>query len=115
MFLIRCPHCGEHREEDEFHAAGEAHIARPADPDSTTDEQWGDYLYFRDNPRGAHRELWIHAAGCGKYFHVARDTRSYEIHGTYRVGETFRMPGDEPGDPANGSRRASANRTGTAA
>ena len=92
MFLIRCPHCAEAREEEEFHAAGEAHLARPEDPDACTDAEWGEYLYFRQNPRGAHRELWLHAAGCGKYFHVARDTRSYEIFGTYRVGEDFEMP-----------------------
>lgn len=94
MFLIRCPHCGEEREEEEFHAAGEAHLARPADPDAATDEEWGDYLYFRENPRGVHREVWVHAAGCGKHFHVARDTRSYRIFGSYRVGEQFDVPAE---------------------
>ena len=89
MFLIHCPYCGEDREEEEFHAAGEAHLMRPVDPDACTDEEWGNYLYFRRNPRGLHRELWVHAAGCGKYFNIARDTATYVIHGSYCIGETF--------------------------
>lgn len=79
MFLIHCPVCGEDREEEEFHAAGEAHIVRPLDPDACSDREWGDYLYFRKNPRGEHEELWVHAAGCGKFFHVLRNTVTYEI------------------------------------
>lgn len=95
MFLIHCPYCGEHREEEEFHAVGQAHLARPLDPDSLSDEDWGDFLYYRDNPRGEHRELWVHAAGCRKYFNVARNTQSYEIYATYKVGETLDL-GESP-------------------
>ncbi|MBH1929514.1 sarcosine oxidase subunit delta [Serratia rubidaea] len=87
MLHIWCPWCGEHREEEEFHPKGQAHIVRPADPDACSDEEWGEYLFFRDNPRGVHRELWVHAAGCRKYFNVARNTVSYEILETYRIGE----------------------------
>ena len=94
MFLIHCPHCGESRAEEEFHAAGQAHILRPADPAACSDAEWGDYLYFRDNPRGPHRELWVHAAGCRKHFNLARDTATYEILGSYRVGETFEGGGE---------------------
>lgn len=94
MFLIHCPYCDEVREEDEFHSAGEAHLARPADPDACTDEEWGDYLYFRDNPRGPHREMWVHASGCGRYFNLLRDTATYEILAAYRIGET--APAAEP-------------------
>ena len=32
MLLIHCPYCDEDRPELEFRNAGEAHIARPADP-----------------------------------------------------------------------------------
>lgn len=87
MFKIYCPHCGEHREEEEFHVSGEAHIARPADPDNCTDEEWGEFLYFRTNPRGIHHELWVHATGCRKYFNVTRNTQTYEIYESYLVGE----------------------------
>lgn len=87
MLSIFCPHCGEHREEEEFHAKGQAHIKRPADPDRCTDQEWGDYLYFRKNPRGLHHELWVHALGCRKFFNVTRDTVTYDIKETYKIGE----------------------------
>jgi len=92
MFLIHCPYCDEHREEEEFHAAGQAHMPRPKDPDGMSDEQWGDYLNYRISARGAHRELWHHSAGCGKYFNILRDTVTYEIYGTYKAGEWLEMP-----------------------
>ncbi|BBI54202.1 hypothetical protein HORIV_66230 [Vreelandella olivaria] len=50
MFYIYCPYCGEHREEEEFHPKGQAHIERPKEPEACSDEEWGDYLFFRDNP-----------------------------------------------------------------
>ncbi len=86
MLHIFCPHCQEVRSEEEFHYGGEAHIARPLDPESLSDEEWGDYLFFRKNPRGIHHEMWNHAAGCRRYFNVTRDTLSYEILETYPVG-----------------------------
>ena len=88
MFLIHCPYCEESREEEEFHACGQAHIQRPADPLACSDAEWGDYLYFRDNPRGTHQELWLHAAGCRKYFNIERDTVTHAIHRSYRIGES---------------------------
>ncbi|WP_433737507.1 sarcosine oxidase subunit delta [Pseudomonas putida] len=86
MLHIFCPHCGELRSEEEFHASGQAHIPRPLDPNSCTDEEWGDYMFFRDNPRGLHHELWDHVAGCRQYFNVTRDTVTYEILETYKIG-----------------------------
>lgn len=87
MFYIRCPYCEEYREQEEFHAKGQAHIVRPENPEACSDEEWGDYLFFRHNPKGVHYELWAHAAGCRKFFNVARHTVSYEIMGTYKIGE----------------------------
>ncbi len=87
MLYIYCPHCEEHREEEEFHYGGQAHVARPKDPDACTDAEWADYLYFRKNTRGWHHELWVHAAGCRKFFNITRDTVSYEIKETYKIGE----------------------------
>ena len=87
MLHIYCPHCCEYREEEEFHVKGQAHIARPLDPEACSDKEWGEYLYFRKNPRGLDHELWVHAAGCRKFFNVTRDTVSYEIKEVYRVGE----------------------------
>lgn len=79
MLHIHCPHCQELRDEAEFRYAGQAQIVRPANPDSLEDEAFGTYLYFRKNPRGPHEEMWLHAAGCRKYFNARRDTLSYEI------------------------------------
>lgn len=87
MFYIYCPHCGEHREEEEFHPKGQAHIVRPLDPDNCTDKEWGEYLYFRKNPRGLHHEMWVHAAGCRKFFNITRNTVTYEIKEVYKIGE----------------------------
>ena len=86
MLLISCPWCGP-RDESEFSYGGEAHIARPLDPDALTDEQWADYLFYRTNSRGLHREQWLHAAGCRRWFNVERDTVTYKIKSVYRVGE----------------------------
>ncbi|WP_017348143.1 sarcosine oxidase subunit delta [Pantoea sp. A4] len=87
MFHIYCPCCGEYREEEEFHAKGQAHIERPKSPENCSDEEWGNYLFFRKNPRGIHHELWVHAAGCRKYFNMTRNTQTYEILETYKIGE----------------------------
>ncbi|MBS0543240.1 MAG: sarcosine oxidase subunit delta [Proteobacteria bacterium] len=87
MLHIYCPYCEEYREEEEFRPKGEAHIARPAEPEATSDEAWGDYLFFRKNPRGLHHEQWYHAAGCRKFFNATRDTVSYQILETYKAGQ----------------------------
>jgi sarcosine oxidase subunit delta len=87
MLQIFCPHCGELRSEEEFVPAGQAHIARPLDPAACSDAEWGEYLWFRDNPRGLRHELWLHAAGCRKYFNATRHTVSYQILETYVIGE----------------------------
>jgi len=86
MFYIHCPYCAEQRSEEEFHCMGQAHIQRPENPEAASDREWGDYLFFRDNLRGLHQEMWVHAAGCRKFFNVARNTVSYEILETYRMG-----------------------------
>ncbi len=92
MLKIQCPWCGE-RDQSEFSYGGEAHIVRPPEPDSLSDAEWGDYLFFRHNPKGLHREQWVHSAGCRRWFNAVRDTVSYEFHGVYKPGE--QAPGDE--------------------
>jgi sarcosine oxidase subunit delta len=91
MLHIHCPYCGEKRSEEEFHARGQAHIPRPLNPEACSDQEWGEYMWFRDNTRGVHRELWVHAAGCRKYFNVARHTVTYEILETYPIGTRPRL------------------------
>jgi len=86
MLMIDCPWCGP-REQTEFSCGGEAHIVRPAAPDSLTDEQWADYLFMRKNTRGRHLEQWVHAYGCRRWFNVERDTVTYRISAVYKPGE----------------------------
>ena len=86
MLLIPCPWCGE-RDESEFTCGGEAHIARPPDPDALNDGEWADYLFMRTNRKGSHRERWCHSHGCGHWFNVERDTVTHEIAAVYLMGE----------------------------
>jgi len=86
MLLIPCPWCGP-REEIEFRCGGQAHLARPADPEALSDAQWAEYLFMRDNPKGAHAERWVHNAGCRRWFNLRRSTVTHEILAVYRMGE----------------------------
>jgi heterotetrameric sarcosine oxidase delta subunit len=86
MLLIPCPWCGA-REETEFHYGGQAGIAHPADPERLSDEEWADFLFMRDNPRGPFHERWMHAAGCRRWFNAVRDTATYGFLAVYGIGE----------------------------
>ena len=86
MLLIPCPFCGE-RPELEFRYGGQAHVVRATDAANLSDEQWSDFLYMRDNPKGLHAERWRHIHGCGRFFNCLRDTVSDRIFATYKVGE----------------------------
>ena len=86
MLLIHCPYCDETLPEAEFAYAGEAHIARPADPSALSDEEWRDFLFIRTNARGPHFERWRHLHGCGRFFNAVRDTVSDRFLMTYEAG-----------------------------
>lgn len=87
MLLIRCPHCADVRDEEEFSYAGEAYIARPAEPESVDAAAWADYLFMRKNTKGWFWEQWQHNAGCRKVFVVKRNTASYEIAGSWTLAD----------------------------
>ena len=74
-----CPHCGL-RDAAEFIYRGDAGVQRPRGVAATLDAM-ADYVYLRDNPAGAHRELWFHAHGCRAWLVVERDTRTHVIAG----------------------------------
>jgi sarcosine oxidase, subunit delta len=78
MLLIRCPWCGP-RDETEFRYGGEAHVARPADPQALDDAAWAEYVFMRNNPKGWFRERWVHASGCRRWFNIERHTLTHEI------------------------------------
>ncbi len=87
MLLIDCPYCRQGRPEIEFSHAGEAHMERPADPETASDAQWEAFLFHRTNPAGIHFERWYHIHGCGCYFNAVRDTVSEKFILTYKAGE----------------------------
>lgn len=87
MFVVHCPHCREKREEEEFAYGGEAFIARPPVPEACGDQEWGDYLFMRKNPKGWHWEMWSHATGCRKFFVVKRHTATHAIEGSWSLAE----------------------------
>jgi sarcosine oxidase subunit delta len=86
MLLIPCPWCGN-RPENEFRYAGQAGVARPADPSRVDDETWITYLYLRDNAKGRHTERWRHLHGCGRFFVCERDTETDRIAATFKPAE----------------------------
>jgi methylglutamate dehydrogenase subunit B len=83
MMLIKCPHCGV-RNVTEFTYGGAANLERP--PPDATAEQWGNYVYLRDNPRGQHDEVWQHNAGCRRWIAVRRNTLTHDVIATAEPG-----------------------------
>ena len=79
--LITCPHCGT-RPVEEFTFLGDARPVRPASNDPSSMDQWFDYVYLRDNPRGGFDEFAHHSGGCRAWLVVSRNTDTHEIHGT---------------------------------
>jgi heterotetrameric sarcosine oxidase delta subunit len=87
MFLLNCPFCGE-REEREFKCGGQAYLSRPENPSALTDQEWAEYLYYRDDPKGIYFERWYHAYGCRSWFVVRRSTITHEILNVFRMSKT---------------------------
>ena len=86
--LIPCPQCGP-RDIREFTCKGhETHMQRPG-PDAPP-AAWDDHLHNRDNPAGPTRELWHHAAGCGAWLVVSRNTVTHAIAGATLAREATR-------------------------
>lgn len=97
MIVIRCPYCGEERDEEELHFGGEAEVLRPAEPSNAPDDTWTDYLYMRTNPKGVHFEQWCCAAGCGQWFKVARHSVTHVVTATIRFDRKFKDPSEGEG------------------
>lgn len=77
MLRLHCPICGL-RDETEFTYGGDATVRRPKD-DETDPRPWLDYVFYRDNPRGAHLEYWQHQHGCRQWLVVERDTLTHAV------------------------------------
>jgi sarcosine oxidase subunit delta len=78
VMRIPCPHCGV-RNYIEFTCGGQADLVRPSDPQRCSDEEWCNYLFMRQNPKGVHHERWCHTYGCGQWFTLWRDTFTHKI------------------------------------
>jgi sarcosine oxidase subunit delta len=91
MLRITCPYCGT-RDESEFIFGGQSDLTRPSP--TSDDKAWTGYLFNRENPQGVQLERWVHNSGCGRWFNVARDTKTHEIVTTYVMG----LPPPGPND-----------------
>ena len=100
MLILTCPYCGVEADETELHGGGEAHLTR--ETVGSSDEDFEDYLFQRQNPKGVHFERWRHVYGCGKWFHAARCTNTLEVFGTYSAQTT--EPPKEIRDRISGKR-----------
>lgn len=78
--LIPCPHCGT-RPVEEFTFLGDATVNRPTTTDPASMDQWFDYVYLRDNPRGRFDEYVHHSGGCRAWLVVSRNTETHEVYG----------------------------------
>ncbi len=96
MMLLTCPWCGP-RDETEYHYGGQAHVAYPENPSDLSDEEWADYLFFRDNPKGPFAERWSHSGGCRRWFNAVRDTATYEVIDVYTNADARPVVGSGAG------------------
>jgi len=68
------------RDASEFTYLGDASlIHRPDHTAEDAADRFHDYVYLRDNPAGAHRELWYHEQGDRSWLVVTRNTLTHEI------------------------------------
>ncbi len=73
MQRFTCPYCGL-RDEQEFHYLTEP---KPRPSSAVSDAEWGQYLYYENNDKGTHDELYRHL--CGAIIRVRRDTVTHRV------------------------------------
>jgi sarcosine oxidase subunit delta len=61
-------------------------VPYPENPAGLTDREWAEYLFYRDNTKGAFAERWLHSTGCRQWFNMLRDTVTYDIQAVYPMG-----------------------------
>jgi sarcosine oxidase subunit delta len=72
----------------EFTYGGDANNVYPGLSEETSEKQYFEYTYLRDNPCGPHLEYWHHVNGCRQWIKVKRDTLTHEVIAT--------VPADKP-------------------
>jgi len=85
--LVTCPTCGP-REVVELRCAGEVTRRPKASPSV---RELNEYIYFRENRAGVHREWWFCRA-CEDWFLAERDTVTNEVHRTWHPEPPTREP-----------------------
>ena len=90
--LINHPLLGP-RDASEFVYMGDAALIDRPNPDTATQDEWHAYAYLRDNPAGAHRELWFHEGGDRSWLVVTRDTVTHEITSVALARDVARRQG----------------------
>jgi len=82
------------RDSSEFTYLGDASlIHRPDWQGKTPSRAFYDYAYLRDNPAGAHRELWFHEQGDRSWLVVTRNTVTHEISNVELARDVARAEG----------------------
>ena len=94
MLRISCPWCGE-RDETEFRYRGDAGDSRPGA--EAGPEEFAEFVYRRDNPRGWHLEWWLHVGGCRRLLKVVRHTVSHQICAVGSADEPLQLPAELDG------------------
>ncbi len=85
MKIMNCPLNGP-RNISEFASFGE--VSQMPDPNTTSDADWAEYIWFSNNAAGVVREWWCHLA-TNYWFIAERHTVTDEILKTYPASEVF--------------------------
>lgn len=78
---------------EEFTFLGDASVQRPSSNDPSTMDQWFDYVYLRDNPRGKFDEYAHHSGGCRAWLVLSRNTETHEVYGTVTARDYAKRKG----------------------
>jgi len=98
MLRIDCPYCGE-RDHVEFVYGGDATERFPSLSIAECDP-WTEFVFFRDNPKGKHKEYWQHQNGCRQWLRVVRDTVTHQIYSVTPARDGFASDDAAKRDPA---------------
>jgi sarcosine oxidase subunit delta len=86
MKIMNCPLNGP-RNISEFVHGGE--VRNMPDPNTCSDQEWAQYVFYSDNLIKVVKEWWLHAPS-GYWFIAERHTASDEVLKTYDPSELFK-------------------------